>query len=135
MLGYTTTSLEIGDLPIVPANMRAIFNYSTMKKAMREVRLSIGTWRPRPGSGWELCYRLLRVNKLVFTAEIVLAAISAVLFYTPAFFLRRLVGYLEVDKLREDRGWGWVYVIGLFSANVLVSIGESPSALLYVANK
>jgi len=128
MLGNIATSLEIGDLPIVPADMRATFNYSIMKKAMREVKLRFRTWRPRPGSGWELGYRLLRVNWLVFTAELVLAAISAVLFYAPAFFLRNLVAYLEVDKYREDRGWGWVYVIGLFFANALSFISEYPSS-------
>jgi hypothetical protein len=124
MLGNIATSLEIGDLPIVPANMRATFNYSAMKKAMREFKLRFGTWRPTPGSGWELGYRLVRVNWLVFTAEFFLAAVSAVLFYAPALFLQSLVYYLEVDKYREDRGWGWVYVIGLFSANALSFLGK-----------
>jgi hypothetical protein len=29
-------------------------------------------------------------------------------------------GNLEVDCNRENKGWGWVYVVGLFVTNVLI---------------
>ncbi|KAF8888549.1 multidrug resistance-associated ABC transporter [Infundibulicybe gibba] len=118
-LGNLASSLEIGDLPIVPGEMRATFNYASMKRAMREIHLCIGSWSPRPGSGWGLGYRLLRLNILLFTAELFLAVIVAFLFYVPAIFLRAFVAYLEVDTKREDTGWGWVYVVGLFGTTAI----------------
>ena len=123
-LGNIAESLDIGDLPIVPTNMRATYNYSKMKKTIRDVKLRIFSWSPKPGSGWLLAYRLLRLNHVAFTAELLLAAVSAVLFYAPPLFLQKLVAFLEVDPLRENKGWGWVFVIGLFAANALSFLGE-----------
>lgn len=123
-LGNIAASLDIGDLPIVPANMRATYNYARMKKTVREVKLRIFSWTPKPGSGWLLAYRLLRLNSFAFTAELVLASVSAVLFYAPPLFLQKLVAFLEVDPTRENKGWGWVYVIGIFASNALSFLSE-----------
>ncbi|OBZ67977.1 ATP-dependent bile acid permease [Grifola frondosa] len=117
MLGNTSESLEIGDLPIVPADMRATTIFAGMRDAMRRWKLRIGSWRPKPGSGWELGYRLLRVNIFTIALIVGLAAVAAVLFYAPAYFLRKVVAYLEVDRERKERGWGWVYCAGLFFSN------------------
>lgn len=131
MLGYKSISLEIGDLPIVPANMRATPIFQSMKAALRTpikaLTLPFSSYRLfsfRKGSGWELLFKLIRLNQWVFAYEIVLAAVSAVLFYTPAFFLQKLVKYLEDDESREDRRWGWVFVAGLFGFNVISYLGE-----------
>lgn len=123
-MGNIAASLEIGDLPIVPTNMRATYNYARMKKALREINLRIFSWSPTPGSGWLLAYRLIRLNYVAFTAELLLAAVSAILFYSPPFFLQKLVKYLEVDPQREEKGWGWVFVLGLFFANVISFISR-----------
>ena len=124
MLGYTSASLEIGDLPIVPANMRGTFNFQLMKDALRTpiALLSVpfssySLFSFQAGSGWELLFKLIRLNKVVLAAEVSLAAAAAVLFYTPAFFLNKLVQYLQDDPNREDRRWGWVFVAGLFGLN------------------
>ncbi|KAF9548180.1 multidrug resistance-associated ABC transporter [Agrocybe pediades] len=117
-LGNIATSLDIGDLPIVPVDIRSTFNYARMRQAIREIKLRIFSWTPQPGSGYLLAYRLLRLNARVFLAELLLAAVSAVLFYGPPFFLQKLVKYLEVDANREQTGWGWVYALGIFFANV-----------------
>jgi len=122
-LGNTATSLEVADLPIVPADMRATFNYSKMRRAMHQIQLRIGSWRPRSGSGWTLAYRMVRLNWMTITVVMVLSAISACLFYTPALFLRQFVAYLEVDRDRRDTGWGWVYVAGIFATNVTMYLG------------
>ncbi|KAF7972890.1 hypothetical protein HWV62_16688 [Athelia sp. TMB] len=114
MLGNQALSLEIGDLPILPANMRATQAYAAMKRALLRA--------PRPkerGSGWALVRTLVRLNAIGFIALILLAAVSAVLFYAPAFFLQKLVQYVQDDPLREDRRWGWVYVLGLFGVNAI----------------
>ena len=128
MLGNSAESLEIGDLPIVAADMRATTIFANMRAAMRRWKLRIGSWRPAPGSGIELAYRILRVNIWTLAVIIVLASLSAILFYVPAFFLRRVVHYLEVDAMREFRGWGFVYCAGLFVSNACTQIRESISA-------
>lgn len=124
LLGYTSESLEIGDLPILPADMRATYIFATMRVAMRKWQLQIGTWRPRPGSGWQLVYRLVRNNLTALTVLLLLAAVSAVLFYAPAFFLQHVVAYLEADPERKDRGWGWVSCAGLFFSNAVCHLSK-----------
>jgi hypothetical protein len=124
MLGNVADSLDIGDLPIVPADMRATLNYAAMKRAVREVKLRIGSWSPKPGSGWSLSYRLTKLNAVPLTLELFLASVAAILFYTPAIFLQRLVAYLEVDSGRTNMGWGWVYVFGLFMSNTVTYLSE-----------
>ena len=126
MLGYKSTSLEIGDLPIVPGNMRATSIFQSMKAALRTpiamVSVPFSSYHLfsfRKGSGWELLFKLIRLNKAVFTYEVALAAVSAALYYTPAFFLQSLIRYLEDDTSREDRRWGWVFVTGLFGMDCL----------------
>jgi len=119
-LGNIASTLDIGDLPIVPANMRSTYNYAAMRKIMRTVRLRTPFWIPKPGSGWQLSWQLVRLNYLILTAELILAAVSAILFYTPAYFLQHFVLYLEVEPGKERKQWGWVYVIGLFGTNAIV---------------
>ncbi|GJE85249.1 multidrug resistance-associated ABC transporter [Phanerochaete sordida] len=122
MLGYTSESLEIGDLPILPASMRATYIFASMRAAMTKWPLRIGRWRPAPGSGWQLIYRLVRNNGAALTVLLFLAAVAAVLFYAPAFFLQRVVAYLEADPGRTDRGWGWVFCAGLFCSNAVCQL-------------
>ncbi|KAI8972894.1 ATP-binding cassette transporter [Trametes punicea] len=122
MLGNTSESLEIGDLPIVPADMRATTIFARMRAAMRRWKLRVGSWRPRPGSGIELGYRLLRVNAGTLAVVIALASVCAVLFYVPAYFLKRVVQYLEVDHARDYRGWGFVFCAALFASHAATQI-------------
>ncbi|EPQ52340.1 multidrug resistance-associated ABC transporter [Gloeophyllum trabeum ATCC 11539] len=122
MLGNVSESLDIGDLPIVPADMRAVNLFARMRATLRAVKLRIGKWTPKPGSGWELGYRLLRVNAGPLALQISLAAISACLFYAPAYFLRKLVNYLEVDPERQNRGWGFAYCAGLSFVTAILYI-------------
>jgi hypothetical protein len=91
-----------------------------MRKALREIKLKIFSWNPAPGTGWHLIWCITCLNYVILLVVLSLAAISAVLFYTPALFLREFVQYLEIDPSRENKGWGWVYVLGLFITNVLV---------------
>ena len=111
MLGATSESLEIGDLPIVTANMRATTLFHYMRASMRQVKLRplaflpsflcLGRrnwqWKPKLGSGWELMYRLAKVNVVPFTTQIALAAVSACLFYTPAFVRAEYSNYARIS--------------------------------------
>jgi hypothetical protein len=123
MLGYTKESLEIGDLPIVSFDMRATHLFQRMRNAMKNIKPVILGWKPKPGSGWQIGIRLFKLNSFVILLEMLLAAFSAVLFYVPAFFLRRLIAYLETDPLRLHRGWGVVYALGLFVSGVALTLG------------
>jgi hypothetical protein len=124
-LGNIAESLDIGDLPIVPASMRATYNYARMSKALRDIKLKIFSWSPAPGTGWHLIWRLIRLNYVILLVVLTLVAISAALSFAPAFFLRKLVQYLEVDRNRENKEWGWVCLVGLFVTNVLVVLRKS----------
>ncbi|KAG8989939.1 hypothetical protein FRB93_003401 [Tulasnella sp. JGI-2019a] len=120
MLGYTSESLEIRDLPIVPSNMRATAIFSQMRRAYRTISLK-GRWKTRPGSGWGLLYKLFRVNWSDFALQMTLAAVTAVFYYLPAYFLQSLVRFLEIQDAggHPEASWGWVYCAGLFLANAI----------------
>lgn len=122
--GYTATSLEIGDLPLLPAAMRAPTIFASMRRALTTYKLQGWRWwTPRHGSGWQLAYQIIRVNAPTLVRQLCLVVVSAMLFYSPAFFLRKLVQYFEDDPLRQDRAWGWVWCAGLFGFNVIQYLG------------
>ncbi|KAG8964201.1 hypothetical protein FRC03_002096 [Tulasnella sp. 419] len=118
MLGYSAESLEIRDLPIVPADMRAVPIFTNMRTAYKSIKLP-KRWKPKSGSGWDLLYKLLRVNAPKFALQMALASISAVLYYLPAYFLKQLVSFLETAGHNSDRSWAWVYCAGLFVSNAV----------------
>ena len=105
--------------------MRDTYNYARMRKALREIKLKIFSWSPAPGTGWHLIWRLIRLNYAIFLLGLSLVTISTTLSFGPAFFLRKLVQYLEVDRNRENKEWGWVYVVGLFVTDVLGFLRKS----------
>ncbi|KAF8609600.1 multidrug resistance-associated ABC transporter [Ceratobasidium sp. AG-I] len=123
MLGYQSASMEIKDLPILKASMRAPHIYATMRSIIRRVKLS-PRWRGKHGSGYELLYQLLVANKAMFLLQIFLSASSAVLYYSPAWFLQQLVHFLEMTRgekpVHVDKAWGWVYCGGLLLSTCLV---------------
>ncbi|QRW05470.1 ABC transporter [Ceratobasidium sp. AG-Ba] len=123
MLGYKSASMEIRDLPILKASMRAPHIYATMRSIIRRVKLA-PRWRGKHGSGYELLWQLLVANKGMFLLQIALSSSSAVLYYAPAWFLKQLVSFLEItrgDNPREvDKNWGWIYCGGLLFSTCLV---------------
>jgi hypothetical protein len=129
MLGSTAESLEIGDLPIVPADMRATTLFSGMRQTMRHVNLG-GKWKPAVGSGWETVWRLAVLNKVAFSIQISLAAVSALLFYAPAYFLQKLVEFMENEP--GDIRWGLVFCFALFGVNALLFLGKSSLQVLNI---
>ncbi|EIW74375.1 P-loop containing nucleoside triphosphate hydrolase protein [Coniophora puteana RWD-64-598 SS2] len=125
MLGHRSSAgpdsaqsgFEIVDLPVLPLSMRASYLYTRMRRA-------VTTTTTKPGSGWSLGWRLVRVNVGAVVVLLVLTAVSAVLRYMPALFVEHIVGYLESDPERKDRRLGWTYALGLAVAtyaHVIVS--------------
>ncbi|EEB90107.1 hypothetical protein MPER_11731 [Moniliophthora perniciosa FA553] len=119
MLGNVAESLEIGDLPIVPNEMRSVMNFKLMRKTLKDFKLRIFSWSAKTGSGWNVAYQLCRVNIRALATQFWITVCSALMFYVPPFFLRLLVMYLENDPERRDRGWGWVYVFGIIISNLI----------------
>ncbi|KAJ8587020.1 hypothetical protein M405DRAFT_822381 [Rhizopogon salebrosus TDB-379] len=66
------------------------------------------------------CGKLISINKLEFTTEVILAASTPPMWFTSPFFARKLIAYLEGDPDRRlDRGWVWVYALGQFACLVV----------------
>ena len=133
LLGNTVESLDIGDLPIVPGSMRATSLFRSMRSALSTIRLRrLIFWDIRPGSGWELAYRLAYVNRIGFITQMALASLGAVLYYTPPFFLQKLVEYLEMDPERHDRSWGWFYSFCMFASSASLHLSTTSSVFLRI---
>lgn len=118
MLGTSPATIEISDLPILPADMRAATNFTKLQRIMNKATLRFST-----GSGLNLAFHLVQANLLAFLEIQLLAIASAPLYYAPAFFIRRLLAYLEVDKGSSKSSSGLVLALGLFCANVLLALG------------
>ncbi|KAH6918109.1 ATP-binding cassette transporter [Coprinopsis sp. MPI-PUGE-AT-0042] len=136
-LANKAQSLEIGDLPILPGNMRATYHYSLMRVAMRRKNGGIFGRFSKPGSGWNLFHKLLHVNILALSGVSALCVLSSLAYYGPAFFLRKLVAYLEGDPDRINPGWGWVYVIALlcstwFTNLVAITVFSTATATIQI---
>jgi hypothetical protein len=75
-LGQRVTSLEVHNLPIVPVAVCAICSYHLFLAS-----------QAISNTPWVLAYKLFAINRRFFVYMFFLAAISAVSFYAPAFFL------------------------------------------------
>jgi hypothetical protein len=122
MLGHTAASLDIGDLPIVPGDMRASDIFQKFRTTRLRVRRFL-FWKTKPGSGMLLLYQMVIRNKGPIAIQTFLAALGAVLYYAPPWFLQQIVKYLEEDPGRVDRSWGFLYAVGLFASTVAVYLG------------
>lgn len=118
MLGTSPVTIEISDLPILPADMRAATNFTKLQQIMNKA-----TSRLSAGSGFNLAFHLIQANLLVFLEIQLLAIASAPLYYAPAFFIRRLLAHLEAEKENVKSSSGLVLALGLFCANVFLALG------------
>jgi hypothetical protein len=113
--------------------MRATYLFRSMRSALSTTRLRrLIFWDIRPGSGWELAYRLAYVNRIAFITQMALASLGAVLYYTPPFFLQKLVEYLEKDPERHDRSWGWFYSFCMFASSASLHLSRTSSVFLRI---
>ncbi|KAJ6552936.1 P-loop containing nucleoside triphosphate hydrolase protein [Mycena capillaripes] len=120
MLGNVAESLEIGDLPILSLDLRASFHYAAMKRTLRHVKLSLGSWRPQIGSGATLAYQISHVNHAGLVYLVFLSLVVGSLFYIPPFFMSRVLNYLQNDPNREHTEWGMLWVVCFFVSNIVL---------------
>ncbi|KAJ3514526.1 hypothetical protein NLJ89_g2331 [Agrocybe chaxingu] len=124
MLGRSNQLLTFDKLPILPASLRAVVNFSEMKQAMRQVQLPFAKLR-RPGSGYQLGYRLIIINFKLLALLQLLAILTSALYYGPIVFIQEFLRYLEQDPHRTDSSWGWFYVTGIFIAYFVLILANT----------
>jgi len=210
MLGFTSISLEIADLPILPANLRATSIFSNMRRRLYALKQAQPPKRAASPSKWaayeitvgvpfasalartfpalerrfpsitetrtiapfraffrlgdlppwtKLLVQLAKANRNVLLAEMALAFCCALMFYTPAFFLRKFITWLENDPRRvgregtsgilswltvpgsiidgvpverEGNGWAWVYCAGIFGTTAIMYCESTPCSSICV---
>ena len=114
---YSSDSIDETSLPALPAADRA-------HNLWERFRLTDGLMARAPKRWNRLLYRLIVVNARLFAWQIALSVTNALLYYVPAAFLQRLVGFLEARGTDQEQTiqWAYVYVIGLFAGIVVESL-------------
>ncbi|GMK55034.1 hypothetical protein CspeluHIS016_0200900 [Cutaneotrichosporon spelunceum] len=108
-------SMDVWDLPILPADQRALPNYIKFKAAYGKHSQRLGKWE-----GYNLLWQLAKVNKWLLIAQAGLSAVTGVLYYAPHVLLKFFLTYLENDPSRNSPGWGWLFALGILVSNVAV---------------
>lgn len=148
--GSSKLQMGLDDLPHLSASFRTVTLYRNFRKAARrsvERAISNSTpvvandiEGPRDGLGYapkwfnRLLWRLLVVNRYAFSLNCLLAFVTAVLYYLPAFFLNLLLQFLEVANRTEsrDKTLGYAYCLGLLLSLILDAIATGQ--LWYISN-
>ncbi|GAA6040411.1 hypothetical protein NBRC10512_001368 [Rhodotorula toruloides] len=115
---YTSAEpMDEGTLPAIPAADRAPNAWRKIKESKELMHKAPRGWNP-------LLWRIVVVNRRLFFWQISLSVINAVLYYVPAFFLQRLVLFLEERPTSPDQSlqWGYVYCVGLLVGAVVESL-------------
>lgn len=101
-LAHTSESLEVRDLPIVPAGYRASNLFAKMRlttiqdeekrandrmeRRLHRNKSSRQWFWQKEGSGFPLLTRLIRINKTPLLAEVALAGVTAIFYYIPLWY-------------------------------------------------
>ncbi|GAA5944109.1 uncharacterized protein JCM15063_005316 [Sporobolomyces koalae] len=118
-------SLDEKYLPILSANDRAVNLWERIKGSAKLMDQA-------PRGVNRLLWRVLIVNKRLFIIQTALACVNSVLYYLPAFFLQRIVHFLELReqvKIPEDpdteyttRAWGYLFCAGLLASSAIEAL-------------
>lgn len=148
--GSSKVQMGLDDLPHLSASFRTVTLFRNFRKAARKsVESAIASKKfliandlegPRDGLGYapkifnRLLWRLLVVNRFTFSLNCLLAFVTAALYYLPAFFLRKLLTFLEADRdvQERDKTLGYAYCLGLLLSLVLDAIATGQ--LWYISN-
>jgi hypothetical protein len=148
--GSSKLQMGLNDLPHLSASFRTVTLFRNFRKAARKSvekhraekpsTIELDNEGPRDGLGYaprffnRLLWRLIVVNRWTFALNCTLAFITAMLYYLPAFFLKRLLEHLEEKNKdqRESTAMGYAYCLGLLVALVLDAIATGQ--LWYISN-
>jgi len=68
------------------------------------------------------CGHIASIQSLANMPVLIIAAVTAVMYYLPHYILQKFILYLENDPTRSDPSWGWLLAFALFIANASVFI-------------
>ena len=119
MKGNVSESMEIWDLPVLQASLRALPEFKRILKTYVRPKARLGRWE-----GFNLLWRLAQANTGALVAQSLLAAATAVFYYVPHYLLQLFIMYLEGDPARSEPAWGWLLAFGLFITNAIVYIAS-----------
>ncbi|CAD6589269.1 MAG: hypothetical protein CYPHOPRED_004772, partial [Cyphobasidiales sp. Tagirdzhanova-0007] len=117
-LGHKKEQMGLDDLPHLSASFRTITLFRNIRSSAKhsvEKRLI----KAKSSSAIEIV-----INKVAFVVNCGLAFVAAFLYYLPAFFLRKVVAFLEVSHQRDSNGaaLGYAYCFGLLISLVINAI-------------
>ncbi|CAH7666033.1 hypothetical protein PPACK8108_LOCUS348 [Phakopsora pachyrhizi] len=137
-VGMRKSSLEKSDLPYLTSDFRSWNLYQKVKDSISKASVGqIGLMKfvgksPR----WmnPLLWRVLKINQRAFLMQAALALLNSVLYYAPAFFLRKIIAFLEKSDPEEVKGIaiGYTYCAGLLLSMLFESIVSGQ--LWYLSN-
>ncbi|WVQ74986.1 hypothetical protein IAR50_004594 [Cryptococcus sp. DSM 104548] len=117
--GYVSEGMDVWDLPIMPATLRALVQFQRMTKAYGQRKARLGKME-----GYNLLLVLAKVNYGLLIAQSVLATATAFGYYLPHYLLKLFINFLENDPTRSEPAWGWLLCFGLFTSNALIFIAS-----------
>ena len=138
--GHSKDQMGLDDLPHLSSSFRTITLFRkfraavdrSVEKHQAKLRSTSAMYEepPRDGLGYapkwsnRLLWRLVVVNKTPFILNCLLAFVTAGLYYLPAFFLQKVVKFLEVGSRtgEQSTAMGFAYCFGLLLALVLDTI-------------
>ncbi|WVO13896.1 hypothetical protein L204_101520 [Cryptococcus depauperatus] len=115
--GYVAETMDVWDLPILPATLRALPQFRKMKKTYGNPKSPLGRME-----GINLLWIIAKVNSGLLWAQTLLASTTAIGYYLPHYLLNLFINYLENDPSRSEPAWGWFLCFGMFLSNALVFV-------------
>ncbi|KAF9525064.1 hypothetical protein CPB83DRAFT_897342 [Crepidotus variabilis] len=118
LLGRSITKITLDKLPLLPARLRARFNFAELMHAM-EFKA------PFSRKGLRLLYHLIKANLVYFLALQILCIITTFGHYAPIYFIQEFLAYLDCNPRNKNRALGWFYVGGILFAYTLLIISSA----------
>ena len=127
LFGWISPVLDIGAKVdyISQADLPLLSNGDRAPGLWAQVRMKLSGKRPR----WmnSLLWRVIKINQTLFVWQLILACSNAFLYYLPAFFLQRIVLYLEQLPTAPPTPsgqipYGYVYSLGLLASLAVAAL-------------
>jgi len=137
--GYKKEQMDQNDLPYLTAEYRSSNLFKAISSSVAEASKGQSGVMKAVGRApkWinPLLWRVIVINKHGFGLQIMLALLNSVLYYAPAFFLRKIVFFLEHKESPDEQqsaAFGFAYCAGLLLSMVLEATVSGQ--LWYISN-